>query len=342
MRIPAVRRGRAIICGTIASLPWRAFRGYDVVERELLAQPSPFTTPQYLWAWTVDDLLFNGISWWRVIERDAARYPLHVERIDRGRVNIAISDDPWRGGPARYVVYVDGQAQQDADMIRIDGPDEGVLEYGATTLRTALMLERAVRKFARLDVPLGYLKPAEGAAELSLAPGSAGDGTERSEVDALLDEWEQARETRTTAFLNRAVEYTAVMFDAQRVQLAEARQYQAAELARLMNLPPRYVNAPQASGMTYATTEGDRRDLLDTTLTGYVTAISQRLSMGDVTPRGQVVTPDLNAWLRGNTRDVLEAGEIAVRTGAMTGEEVRTDWLKLPARAAADQPSELE
>lgn len=342
MRVPAVRRARAIVCGTIAGLTWQARRGYAVVERELLAQPDPTTTPQYLWAWTVDDLLFNGLSWWRVTARDDTGYPTHVERIERGRVSVAIDDDPWRAGPAEYVVYVDGRRQPDADMIRIDGPDEGVLEYGATTLRTAMMLERAVRKFARLDVPLGYLRPAEGAQELSLSAGSAGDGTERSEVDALLDEWESARETRTTAFLNRAVEYTAVMFDAQRVQLAEARQYQAAEIARLMNLPPRYVNAPQASGMTYATTEGDRRDLLDTTLSQYVVAISQRLSMGDVTPRGQLVTPDLNAWLRGNTRDVLEAGEIAVRTGAMTGEEVRTDWLKLPARGAADQPSELE
>jgi len=327
MRVPAVRRARAIIAGTIGSMTWQCRRGHELVDRALCRQPSPDVTPQFVWTWTVDDLLFYGVSWWRVLDRDAEDYPSAVERVVRERVRVDQSEGR---------VYIDGEHVPDRDVIRFDGPDEGVLEYGATTLRTCLLLEAAVRKFARLDVPLGYLRPAEGAEELSGEPGTANpaDPTdERSEIDALLDEWESARARRSTAFLNRAVEYQTVMFDAQRVQLSEARQQQSMEVARLTNLPPRYVNAPQASGMTYTNTESDRRDLLDTSLDQYVTAIAQRLSMGDVTPRGQRVAPDVLSWLRGDTAAVITAGAQAIDAGVMTPEEVRTDWLKMPAGA---------
>lgn len=327
MRVPAVRRARAVIAGTIGGMTWQCRRGHDLIDRQLLSQPDPNTTAQYVFTWTVDDLLFYGVSWWLVTDRDAEGFPRHVERLVRERVRVEQSEG---------VVYVDGRRRDDRDVIRFDGPDEGVLEYGATTLKTCLLLEAAVRKFARLDVPLGFLRPAEGAQELSATPGSGAPddpSDDRSEIDVLLDEWENARSRRSTAFLNRAVEYETVMFDASRIELAAARQHQAAEVARLTNLPPRYVNAPQASGMTYTNTESDRRDLLDTSLDQYVTAIAQRLSMGDVTPRGQRVAPDIFSWLRGDTREVVEAGSTAVAAGIMSPEEVRTEWLGMPAGA---------
>lgn len=342
MRVPAVRRARSVVCGTIGAMSWQCRRGHELMTPHWSAQPNPDTTGQFLWTWTVDDLWFYGVSWWRVLGRGADGFPTEFERVVRERVRVDQSEGR---------VYIDGTRVADRDVIRFDGPDEGVLEYGATTLRTCLLLEAAVRKFARLDVPLGYLRPAEGAAELSGEPGTAtpGDPTDdRSEIDALLDEWESARSRRSTAFLNRAVEYETVMFDAGRVQLAEGRREQASQVANLTNLPPRYVNAPQASGMTYTNTESDRRDLLDTSLAQYVTAISQRLSMGDVTPRGQRVAPDVLSWLRGDTAAVVETGAAAIAAGIVTEEEVRTEWLGMPAGApgrpqpAAPAPNETE
>lgn len=332
MRVPAVRRARAVIAGTIGAMTWQCRRGHDLIPRTLCAQPNLDTTAQFVWTWTVDDLMFNGVSWWRVLTRDGDGYPEHVERVVRERVRVDQSEG---------AVFIDGDRVPDRDVIRFDGPDEGVLEYGATTLRTCLLLEAAVRKFARLDVPLGFLRPAEGAQEVSGEPGTGNPGDpedDRSAIDVLLDEWEAARAQRSTAFLNRAVEYETVQFDATKVQLAEARQHQATEVARLTNLPPRYVNAPQASGMTYSNTESDRRDLLDTSLDQYVTAIAQRLSMGDVTPRGQVVAPDIFSWLRGDTRDVIESGAAAIAAGIMAPEEVRTEWLGMAAGAPTPPP----
>lgn len=332
MSIPAIRRGRQVIAGTIGALPLIARRDrageIDHLDRPLLVQPNPNTTRQHMLTWTVDDLLFRGISWWRVLSFDGDGYPAQAERLAPERVFVLLDENN------SATVYVDGQpVTEDRRLIRFDGPDEGLLTYGGRALRTAIMLEEAVRRFATLDIPLGYLRPADGAEELSTAAGSGvpDDPTDlRSEVDVLLDAWEAARAKRSTAYLNRAIEYDRVAFDAQQISLSDARQHQAAELARLLNLPPRYVNAPQASSMTYSTTESDRRDLTDMTLSPYLAAIEQRLSMGDVTPRGTSVIFDLSQFLRGDTLQALQAAEIATRMTAMTRDEVRTDVLRRP------------
>lgn len=328
MKIPAVRRARQVICGTIGVLPLIAHRTVgdqvdDVTaERPVLTQPDRNTTAQYVLTWTVDDLLFYGISWWRVTSRDSQGYPWSVERLAPSRVRVEMTEG---------AVYVDARkVTGDAlnDLIRFDGPDEGVLAYAGPTLTTTKLLEDAVRKFARCEVPLGSLALAEGAPELSGVPGSANDGTDRSEIDALLDSWEEARANRTTAYVNRAIEYTVHQFDANALQLTDGRNFQLADVARVMNLAPRYVNAPAADSMTYSTTEADRRDLLDTSLVGFITAIDQRLSMNDFTPRGTAVHFDVSGLLRGDLKDALEAAKVAVDMGAMLSAEVRHDVLK--------------
>lgn len=326
MSIPAVRRGRLIICGTIGTLPLESSRpagaGDPTAERRLLETLDPNTTPSHLLTWTVDDLLFGGVSWWHVTERDWTTYPVAVERITAERVLV-------HAGRA----YVDGVRVDDADLIRFDGPDEGLITgTNGRSLRTSLLLEDAVRRNARQDVPLGVLRLADGAPELSTEPGSAGDGSNRSQVDALLDAWEDARRDRSTAYLNRAVDYTALQFDAQRTQLAEARNYQATEIGRLLNLPASYLDAPSGSSMTYSNTESRRRDLVDMTLLAYLAPIEQRLSMGDVTPRGWRVRFNLRAFLRGDVTQAVESASKA--TGGapvMTVEESRVELLGLPA-----------
>jgi phage portal protein BeeE len=325
MRRPVIRRARAVICQTIGSQPLVAHRrepdGHVVdvtAERQLLRQPDPNTTLQHVLTWTVDDLLFYGVAWWRVLARDDRGFPTRAERLTRERLFL---------DAGRRQLHVDGEPVADRDVLRFDGPDEGLLAYGGDVLRTSQLLDEAVRKFATLDVPLGALKLAEGATELSTLPGSAGDGSDRSEVDALLDAWEDARRTRTTAYLNRAIDYQTYQLDAQRTQLAEGRQQQRIDEANLANVPPRLVNAPSASTMTYSNALAERADLVDTTLAGFVVAVEQRLSMPDVTPRGTAVRFDLSRYLHGDPLSALQAADVAVRLGALTPTEVRTDVL---------------
>lgn len=324
MRVPTVRRARQVIAGTIGAQPLVAHRVnpdgavVDVTAgRQLLNQPDPNTTRQYVLTWTVDDLLFYGVSWWFITGRDAQGYPTSALRLAPERVTVDLAS-------AR--VYVDGQPRADSDLIRFDGPDEGLLRYGGPTLATSKLLDAAVRRLASGDVPLGALKLQEGAPELSNEAGSSGVD-DRSEVEFLLDTWEEARRRRSTAYLNRAVDYQTFQLDARASQLAEGRQQQRIDEANVCNVPPRVVNAPSASSMTYSNALAERADLVDTSLAGYMVALEQRLSLGDVTPRGTSVRFDLTRYLQGDPLSALEAAAKAVELGAMTAPEVRADVL---------------
>lgn len=339
MTVPAVKRGRNVICGVIGSLPLVHLTadgrrvGADH-RRPWVDQPDETMPLVGTLTWTVDDLIFHGISWWRVTKRYADGFPAHFERLAPERVMVVRGADA-RTGRTVSEVWVDGHKAEDRDLVRFDGPDEGLLVNGGRALRTAIVLEEATARLAKLDVPLGYLRPAEGAQEISTTAGSANDPDDLalSEAEALLDTWEQGRETRNTAFLNRAIEYVQTQLDATKIQLKEQREAQRVEIANMLNLEPRYVAAPTGDSSTYATVEGNRRELVDVSLAPYINPIEQRLSMGDVTPSGHRIRLARAAWLRGDLLSLLQAAAIAVDLGAMTKDEVRTEYLGLPPLA---------
>jgi hypothetical protein len=82
------------------------------------------------------------------------------------------------------------------------------------------------------------------------------------------------------------------------MQLVEGRTYQALELSRLGNIPPYLVGAPAGTGMTYLNGQQARQDLIDFAAGAYIGCIEQTLSGPNVTPRGQSIRLDQNAWLR--------------------------------------------
>lgn len=328
MKVPSIRRGRNLICGTASGLPLVGVKAdgqpadANSSTARLLRTLDPRTTPAYTLAWTFDDLLFHQLCWWRTTGRDSTRYPVTIERLAPGRVQVT---------PAGAVL-VDGREADDADLIRFDSPLDGLLvdDGAGTVVRLALALLGAAKRQADDDWSGLILRLAEGAPELSMAPSSAGDGTTRSQVDALLDTWEEARAARSTAYLNRAIDPEKISVGAAERQLNELSQLVASEIARLLNLPASRIGAPQGSGMTYTNTESDRRDLVDTTLSPFLTAVHQRLSMPDVTPAGTAVVHDLTAYLRGTTTELVSAGNEAVAGDLVSRAEVRTRWLGLP------------
>lgn len=320
MKIPAVKRGRNVICGTIAQLPLiERGPGVDAegnpgaglgdrVDRQLWTQPDPTTTLAYSLAWIVDDLVFYPCAWLRVTGRDVDDWPATWERLSRDRVRVVGRQ-----------VFVDGVKQEDRDLIRIDGLDEGLLCDAGESLATLRLLNSAARRFAKLDVPLGILKLIEGAPELT-----------QTQIDTLLDAWETARATRTTAFMNASVGYDTVDLDADRIQMTDGRQYGVAEVARLMNLPPRALNAATASPLTYSTSVSERRELLDMSLSLYMAPIAQRLSMSDVCRPGHAVSWDVSNWLTGDAADVIKSGAEAITAGIYDADEVRQQLGKGP------------
>jgi phage portal protein BeeE len=197
-------------------------------------------------------------------------------------------------------------------MLRFDSPTApGALTDGRRILTTAILIEDAVRRFARMDIPSGYLRQV------------AGPDMSDDDIQALLTGWEAARLRRTTGFLNPSVEYETVAFNPEQLQLTAARDANAVDIARLLNLSPQAVNANTNGSLTYSTTESQGRQDLNQTYNPYLLAVTGRLSMPDITPRGQRVVTDLDAFLRSDGEARSRIYTAALTSGWMAVDEVR-------------------
>lgn len=313
MKVPAVRRGVRTIADSIADMPLRRWRGLDEVvpAGTLLTQPENWRPASATIRQTITDLIFYPEAWWLVTERDWKGFPAHVVRLDPQYVTVQTE---MTSGEVDWatVTYRNREVNQ-ADLIRFDGPDEGILRLGTIAILTALRLEIASRTYADPEIPTGVLT---NTGEYKL------DATERAQ---LLDDWAAARRRHSTAYLDANLTYQAILAMPDQLQLVQSREESAIQIARLLNLPPHYVGAKSGDSMTYSTVASERRDLVDISLAPYISAIEDRLSMSDRngSPAGQAVRFDMSQLLRSDTREDAEVGEILIRSGQSTANEQR-------------------
>jgi hypothetical protein len=75
--------------------------------------------------------------------------------------------------------------------------------------------------------------------------------------------------------------------------------------------------------LTYTNRTDLYRQLLDLSLTPIMTAIAQRLSMNDITPRGHVVKFDTTTFLRANPEQVAALATQLLPLGVLSVNEIR-------------------
>lgn len=276
MSVPAFAKARHIVC-TGARLPLRELvtgEGVSPQTPRMLVQPDPREPGVVTFTWTYDDLLFYGVAWWLVIDRYADGFPRAAERIDPSRV--CVED---------RIVTVDSRRVADRDLIRFDGPHEGILSFGARTILNGARIESAAARLADNPVPFVELH-------------NMGADLDDSEIDDLVGAF-----VRTRATANGAIGYTNAATDL-RVHGAPAaelisseRRAVAVDAARLAGLPAASLDAPVEGGSTlsYDNPESRLRELLDFGLSAYTAAIEGRLSMDDVLPHGRTASYDLTA-----------------------------------------------
>lgn len=322
MSIPAAARARNLICGTIAGAPLTEWQGTTRLDtRTLLHQPDPDVARMVTLAWTVDDLIWHGRSYWLVLERAAdatnGARPLRARRVDPLKVVPSLFDE-------RKIVAVDGVEVDPADVIAFDGPHEGVLHYGARELRVAYALSEAARRFA--SIPMAALELHD----------LSEDGLSTKDRDALIADWIRAREAGGVAYTNKSLELKDHGWNSRDLQLVEARAHQAIEVARVMNTPAAMLDAGvSGSSIEYANMVDRRRDFVDFSCAPYVDAVEARLSMDDLTERGRYVAFDLEArTLRANLADRLAAYETAIGLDLMTVDEARNREAGRPGQVA--------
>jgi HK97 family phage portal protein len=315
LSVPACARGRNIIVGTAASLELHVKRKFDETRVEptptIISQPDKNMPTAVVYGMTAENLLFHGVAYWQIKEIDPATgRPSQIRWIDAPRVSQVLDST------GEIVIGYQLEAQRLPDngigsLIQFTGIDpDGVLNRGGRTLRTAAALERAVFNYAETPTPSVVLK--------------ANVPMDSNKATAILNAWKQARQTKGTAFLSDNVDMQSVGFNAADLQLTEAREYLAKEVARLMNIPAYYLDAATNS-MTYSNVTAERRALLDFSLRPLLTAIEQRLSMDDITVSTQYVEYDLDDFLRGNPLERADVYSKLIPLGVLTVEEAREE-----------------
>jgi len=336
LQVPAVLRSRNLICSTLARLPVhiRDKERRIATPTTLLEQIDPDIANVVTYSQTYEDLLFEAISWWRVLERGWHGYPTFAEHIGIDRIHVSGIDLPTLNGqgtvygPTR--IYIDGLPVRDEDVIRFDSPNPPLLHHAARAIRACLNLDITASNYAETPVPLGAFTPKDGSRPRE----------DPKAIQELLDKWMAAVRGKAWGYIGSAWEIKELQFNAEQIQLAEQRQHAVLEIARAAGIDPEDLGVSTTS-RTYQNAEQRRLDLLDFTLSAYVAAVEQRLSMRDLLPRGYEAKVNFDGFLRADTKTRFESHKIALDSGFETLDEIREleDRPDLtPAQRAANTP----
>lgn len=275
MKIPAVAKGRHVLCPKVAGYPLRLL-SFDRITGTDTQLPTPYwivrtdtDSPWHRMLWTADDLMFTGWSLWKVVRGTPSNGSpiLDAARVDRGR---------WGWDKGKLIVdKTPVPLDQLRNYVAIPGPHEGILNYGNESIRRA-------RKtlVAALDAAeLGYL--------LELHQ-TGGDPLTGPEIDELIARWAKARRGSNgrVAYTNASIETKPGESTDSKLHI-EGRNADAVDMARLIGIAAAMVDATvPKSSLTYETTQGRGLEHTEYGVEPYLEAIAARLSMDDVTPAG--------------------------------------------------------
>lgn len=310
MSVPTINRAVSII-QTIGSLPMHVRNEGTGMKVEpqprVINQPDPRIAGSVFWSWIVSDLFFHPTAYAYATERYADTGRIRaMERIAPERVTIQTNAQ----GTEITAYMIDGKYIDSNNLVVFAGCSEGLLSRAGRTIKAAAALEAAALDFALNPSPQMVLS-------------SNGTSLPSDRVGKL----KQALLSRTKKaflFLNADVKLDAFGYDPKNLQLNEARNYVALELARATGIPAYFVDAQQST-FTYSNALDKRRDLIDFAFRNYLSIIEQRMSFQDFVPAGQTVRFDLDDFLRGSLAERIAAYKTLYEIGALSIEEIRAE-----------------
>ena len=306
LQVPSVMRCRNLIAGVISSIDLKLYKKSTGVELESplwldqfdLRQPRSVTI-----AYLVDSLLFHGVGYLRVtsLYQDDRR-PSGFEWISNTRVTVTTNQ---YGDQVDYYSVNGERAPMSGigSLVTFQSLLPGVLEVGGRTLQSALDIQKAASVAAATPMATTIIK-------------NTGADLPEAQVQGLLAAWKAARASRSTAYLTSTLEAQNLGFSPKEMAYAEASQYLATEIARLMNVPAYYISADMNNSMTYQNILDGRKEFVAYSLQPFISAIENRLSMDDITAHGNVVRFAIDeTFLRADTAARLDAIEKMLNLG---------------------------
>jgi HK97 family phage portal protein len=312
MSVPSIARCRNLLSSVVADLPMNLYRnstGEELGNPIWVDQPAINQPRSVTMAWTVDSLLMYGVAYWQVTEVYAEDgRPSRFQWIPN--VKVTFETDLYGTTITQY--YIDAIAVPMSgigSLVTFQAFDEGILERGSETIRAAIDLRKAAVIASQTPMPSGVIR-------------NNGADLDPKEIQGLLAAWKNARLNRATAYLTSTLEYTPSSFSPKDMMYDEAQQFLATEIARLCNIPAYLLSAEANNSMTYANVLDERKQFFSFSVAPYVNAISHRLSMDDITARGNSVRFDVDSsFLKTEPMERLLVLEKMLSLGLITVEQ---------------------
>jgi len=292
LQVAAVQRGRNELC-SIATLPMRLYRGLDVIDSPLFRQFDPNVPNVVHLAMTIEDLAFERIAYWQVTGQDFNNYPASVRRIPPGRVSLKRPNGSPRAGDERWVwIKPDGAKDWEqlsaALLIRFDSPNPGILGANSRAIRRALALDRVAAMYADNPQLREWFTDAD----------TGEDGMSDDDINGFLADYGAARRASPYGWIPRAVARADVSAPSPRdLTLVELQKQVTIEIANGLGVDPEDLGVSTTS-RTYQNAVDRKQDKINRVYAPFMRALTDRLSMGDVTVRGQSVQFDLTDYLK--------------------------------------------
>lgn len=306
LQVPSVMRCRNLIAGVISSIDLELYKKSTGVELESplwLDQPDIRQPRSVTIAMTVDSLLFYSVAYWRVtsLYADDGR-PSGFEWVSNSRVTVTTNQ---YGDQVDYYSVNGVRAPMSGigSLVTFQSLLPGVLEVGGRTIQSALDIQKAASVAAATPMATTIIK-------------NTGADLPEAQVQGLLAAWKAARASRSTAYLTSTLEAQNLGFSPKEMAYAEASQYLATEISRLMNVPSYMISADMNNSMTYQNILDARKEFVAYSLQPFISAIENRLSMDDITAHGNVVRFAIDeTFLRADTGARLDAIEKMLNLG---------------------------
>jgi HK97 family phage portal protein len=314
LQIPSLVRCRNLICGVIASIDLeliqkssgRKLENPVWLDQFDLRQPRSVTI-----SYLVESLLLYGVGYLRVnsVYQDDGR-PSGFEWVANTRVTV--TTDQYGDSVEYYEINRERVPDSGVgSLVTFQSLLPGVLETGGRTIQAALDIQKAASVAAATPMATGFIK-------------NSGADLPEAQISGLLAAWKAARASRSTAYLTSTLDYQTVGYSPKEMMYNEASQYLATEIARLMNVPAYYISADMNNSMTYQNIIDGRKEFVAYSLQPFLSAIENRLSMDDITRRGNVVRFALDeSFLRADTMARLLAIEKMLTLDLITVDEAR-------------------
>jgi HK97 family phage portal protein len=312
LSVPALQRCRNLLAGTIGAIPLELYRkstNEELGSPVWLEQPSYSQPRSVTIAYTVESLLLYSQAFWQVVEiyNEDGR-PSRFEWIANNRVTATL--DSTNTFVKSYAV--DGTTlpmEGLGSLVTFQSLLPGILTTGVQTIRAAIDVHKAATIAASTPMATGYIK-------------NTGADLDPKEVSGLLAAWRTARNNRSTAYLTSTLEYNPVSFSPKDMMYGDAIFNLSTDIARLCNVPAYYVSADANNSMTYANVNDERKQFLTLSLQPFISAIEDRLSMDDITARGNVVKFDIDKnFLRTDPMQELAVIEKLLSLNLITQEQ---------------------